>query len=75
MAVRKDSPLIVGVGEDENFIASDIPAVLKYTRKVYYLENDEYVHILGDKVQILKRKQRSSRQKSKRNKLGRWSSI
>ena len=50
---RKDSPLIVGVGEDENFIASDIPAILKYTRDVIFLENDEYVHMQGSKVTIL----------------------
>ena len=53
VAVRKDSPLIVGVGEDENFIASDIPAILKYTRDVIFLENDEYVHMQGSKVTIL----------------------
>ena len=41
IAVRKDSPLIVGLGEGENYIASDIPAILKYTRKVYLLDNDE----------------------------------
>ena len=53
VAVRKDSPLIVGVGEDENFIASDIPAILKYTRDIIFLENDEYVHMQGPKVTIL----------------------
>ena len=53
VAVRKDSPLIVGVGENENFIASDIPAILKYTRDVIFLENDEYVHMQGSKVTIL----------------------
>ncbi|WP_414698305.1 glutamine--fructose-6-phosphate transaminase (isomerizing) [Peptacetobacter sp. AB845] len=52
VAVRKDSPLIAGVGEGENFIASDIPALLKYTRKVYFLENGEVVHIKGDELKI-----------------------
>lgn len=38
-AVRKDSPLIVGVSQEGNFIASDVPAILKYTREVYFIEN------------------------------------
>lgn len=40
-AVRKDSPLIVGTTEEGNFIASDVPAILKYTRDVYYVQNME----------------------------------
>lgn len=39
-AVRKDSPLIVGKSADGSFIASDVPAILKYTRTVYYVENN-----------------------------------
>lgn len=52
VAVRKDSPLIVGLGEDENFIASDIPALLKYTRNMLLIENDEFVDLTKDKVTI-----------------------
>lgn len=52
VAVRKDSPLVVGVGEDENFIASDIPALLKYTRDVYFLENGEVVHLKDENVTV-----------------------
>ncbi len=40
-AVRKDSPLIVGHGRDGSLIASDVPAVLKYTRNVYFIQNEE----------------------------------
>lgn len=47
-AVRKDSPLIVGQNEDGCYIASDVPAVLKYTRKVYYVDNQEIVRLRGD---------------------------
>ncbi|MDF2544448.1 MAG: hypothetical protein K0S47_4166 [Herbinix sp.] len=49
-AVRKDSPLIVGISEDGKFIASDVPAVLKYTREVYYIENHEIVQLTRDNI-------------------------
>lgn len=52
IAVRKDSPLIVGLGDEEQFLASDIPALLKYTRKVHFIENDEFVLLTKDGVQI-----------------------
>lgn len=44
-AVRKDSPLIVGHTADGNILASDVPAVLKYTRDVYFIENEEIVRL------------------------------
>lgn len=56
VAVRKDSPLIVGVGENEGFIASDIPAVLNHTRDVYLLEDKEYVVITEDGIKIMNSK-------------------
>lgn len=47
-AARKDSPLIVGENKDGCFIASDVPAILKYTRKVYYVDNHEVVRLRAD---------------------------
>lgn len=52
VAVRKDSPLIIGKGEGENFIASDIPAVLKHTRDIYLLDDDEIAVITKDNISI-----------------------
>lgn len=53
IAVRKDSPLIVGLGDGENFIASDIPAVIKYTRDVYLLDDNEFVVMDRNGVSVL----------------------
>ena len=49
-AVRKDSPLIVGHNEMGSFIASDVPAILKYTRQVYYIGNMEIAVLKKDEV-------------------------
>ncbi len=53
IAVRKESPLIVGIGNGENYLASDIPAVLKYTRDMYLIENGEIVEIKKDSIKIM----------------------
>lgn len=50
IAVRKDSPLVIGKGEGENYIASDIPAILSYTKDFYLLENFEYVVLSEDHI-------------------------
>lgn len=52
IAARKDSPLIVGLGEGEHFIASDVPALLAYTRKVYFLEEREVAVLYRDHVDL-----------------------
>lgn len=52
IAVRKDSPLIIGVGNDENFIASDSSAILPYTRNIYFINDMEFAIITKDDVKI-----------------------
>lgn len=52
VCARKDSPLIIGLGEGENFIASDIPAILEYTRNIYILEDKEVAVLTKDSVQV-----------------------
>ena len=51
-SVRKDSPLIVGKSEEGNLIASDVPAVLKYTRDVYFIENEEIAKLSEDDIEF-----------------------
>ena len=52
VAARKDSPLVVGVGTEENMIASDIPALLEYTRDVIFLEDKEIAVLERDGVRL-----------------------
>ncbi len=52
IAVRKDSPLIIGLGKSSNYLASDVPALIKYTRDVMYINNDEIVSITKNNVTI-----------------------
>ncbi|MEG2250198.1 MAG: glutamine--fructose-6-phosphate transaminase (isomerizing) [Bacilli bacterium] len=49
-ALKKDSPLIIGVGNSENFISSDVPAILKYTNKYIVLEDSDFAKISADKI-------------------------
>ena len=49
-AVRRESPLIVGVAEDESFIASDVPAIIQYTKNYYLLEHDEIAKLTAEGV-------------------------
>ena len=52
LCARKESPLVVGLGKDENFIASDVPALLEHTRDVYYLDEKEIAVLYTDHVDI-----------------------
>lgn len=52
LVVRKDSPLVIGKGIGENFIASDIPAVLKYTKEFYLLQDNEFAILYKDKIEF-----------------------
>ena len=49
-AVRKDSPLIIGTNSNENYIASDIAAIINYTNKYILLEENEIVELTSEKI-------------------------
>jgi glucosamine--fructose-6-phosphate aminotransferase (isomerizing) len=49
---RRDSPLVIGLGENENFLASDIPAVMRYTRRVVLLEDGDFAILTPDRVTV-----------------------
>lgn len=53
VAVREDSPLIIGIGQDEQFIASDIPAILKYTNRVYILNDGEIADLSRETIKLM----------------------
>ncbi len=51
-AVRRESPLVIGVGKDESFIASDVPAIIEYTKDYYLLEHDEVAVLSHDGIKV-----------------------
>lgn len=52
IVVRKDSPLVIGKGENENYIASDIPAILKYTKNFYLLDDNEFAVVSSNTIKF-----------------------
>lgn len=59
ICARQHSPLVIGIGENENFIASDISALLKYTKNVYYLEDGDIAVIKNNEINIYDEKKNS----------------
>ena len=69
VSARRESPLVVGVGKGENFIASDIPAILKHTKRVIYVDDGEVVALRKDGIKVL---DSSGREKKKKIDTIKW---
>ncbi|HTY81532.1 MAG TPA: glutamine--fructose-6-phosphate transaminase (isomerizing) [Dehalococcoidales bacterium] len=65
VAARKDSPLIIGIGDRENFFASDVPALLDYTSRVIYLEDGDVAVVTASSVDVRSKGRRAERKENK----------
>ena len=65
VAARKDSPLIIGIGDRENFIASDVPAILDYTNRVIYLEDGDIGVVTKDSLRVKRNGTKVNREEHK----------
>jgi len=65
VAARKDSPIIIGIGDRENFVASDVPAVLDYSNRVIYLEDGDIGVITADSIKVRQRGTEIAREEHK----------
>jgi glucosamine--fructose-6-phosphate aminotransferase (isomerizing) len=66
IAARKESPLVIGLGQDEYFIASDVPPILPYTRDFIFMEDGEIAHLSPEGVKVFNLKGEELRKESKR---------
>ena len=65
VTARKDSPLIIGIGDKQNFIASDVPAILDYTDRVIYLEDGDIGVVTSDNIKVRRYGKRVDREEHK----------
>ncbi|MFC1993162.1 glutamine--fructose-6-phosphate transaminase (isomerizing) [Chloroflexota bacterium] len=65
VTARKDSPLVIGIGDRENFVASDVPAILDYTNRVVYLEDDDIGAVTADGIKVTREGVETTRESHK----------